>query len=47
MVEKFNQIDELEILIYSKKNNNKLISDLTKKTRLFTANYQTYQLLEE
>jgi glycosyltransferase involved in cell wall biosynthesis len=34
MVEKFNQIDELEIIIYSKKNNNKLISDLTKNNKV-------------
>ena len=34
MIEKFNQIDELEIVIYSKKNNSKLISDLTKNNKV-------------
>ena len=34
MIEIFNQINGLEIIIYSKKSNNKLLSDLTKNNKV-------------
>ena len=34
MIEIFNQIDDLDIVIYSKKSNNKILSDLTKNNRV-------------
>ena len=45
IIDIFNSIDDLEIVIYSKKNNNKLLSNVTKKNKVIISNLSNLAII--